>query len=136
MGINFLSRGSLSSLITILDYAFSRRISMAYLAIKENGMTWFGQQIEMIHEWDSIFNYNGYTIDSAYIYFYVCIGIVYLVLISIGFFMLRKYCDYRVALIILAFSLYSLIEIHSIYLTNSFALLLLKAIIFKEKQIE
>lgn len=136
MGINFLSKGYLSSLFATLDYVFNRRVSMAYLAIKENGMTWLGQKIEMIHEWDSVFNYNGYTIDSAYIYFYVCIGVVYLILISIGFFMLRKYHDYRVTLIILAFSLYSLIEIHSIYLTNSFALLLLKAVIFKEKQIE
>lgn len=133
--IKYLSTGTLSRYLIGLDCFFNRRISMGYLAIKENGMTLLGQSIELIHEWDVVFNYNSYTIDSAYIYLYVCIGIVYFIIISIGFFKLRRYRDYRVALIILAFSLFALIEVHSIYLTNSFALLLLKAVIFKEKQI-
>lgn len=109
---------------------------MGYLAIQENGMTLLGQSIGMNHEWDSFFNYNGYTVDSTYIYLYVCIGIVYFVLISIGFFKLRKYKSYKAALMVIAFSLFCLVEVHSIYLTNSFALLLLKAVIFKEKELK
>ena len=109
---------------------------MGYLAIKENGLTVLGQAIRMNHDWDPIFNYNGYTIDSTYIYLSVCVGIIYFALISIGFFKLGKYKSYKTALIIIAFSLFCLIEVHSIYLSNSFAILLLKAVIFKEKELQ
>ena len=132
----FLVDGRLSNYSLLLDKLFNRRISMGYLAIKENGLTVLGQAIRMNHDWDPIFNYNGYTIDSTYIYLSVCVGIIYFALISIGFFKLGKYKSYKTALIIIAFSLFCLIEVHSIYLSNSFAILLLKAVIFKEKELQ
>lgn len=132
----YLAPNRLSRLIIYLDYLFSKRIAMGYLAIRENGMSFLGQPVKMKHEWDAVFNFNGYTIDSAYIYLYVCIGFVYFILVSVGFYKLKKYHSYKVALVILAFSLYALVEVHSIYLTNTFALLLLKYVIFKEKKIE
>lgn len=132
----YLVNGKLTNYSIILDIFFNRRISMGYLAIKENGITLFGQKIEMNHNWDRIFNYNGYTIDSTYVYLFACLGIVYFILISMGFFQLRKYNSYKAALVILSFSLFSLIEVHGIYLTNSFALLLLKTVFFRENKIE
>ena len=50
--------------------------------------------------------------------------------------MLAKYKDYKAALVVITFSLYALIENHCLYLTNCFAILLLKCVIFKEKKIK
>ena len=128
--------GKVTSLIRSLDLFFSRRLAMAYLAINDNGLSIIGQTITKEHEWNELFNFGNYTIDSLYIYFYVCIGIVYFVLIAIGFWKLAKYKDYRAALIVIMFSLYAMIEVHCLYLTNCFALLLLKYVIFNNKRIE
>ncbi|RHO89923.1 hypothetical protein DW061_06065 [Ruminococcus sp. AF42-9BH] len=128
--------GKWTSLIRSLDLFFSRRLAMAYLAINDNGLSIIGQTITEEHEWNELFNFGNYTIDSLYIYFYVCIGIVYFVLIAVGFWKLAKYKDYRAALIVIIFSLYAMIEVHCLYLTNCFALLLLKYVIFNSKRIE
>lgn len=132
---HYLVNGRFTNYSIMLDIFFNRRISMGYLAIEENGFTLLGQGVEMTHNWDQIFNYNGYTIDNTYVYLFVCIGIFYFILISMGFFLLSKYNSYKAALVILSFSLFCLIEVHSIYLTNSFALLLLKTVLFKEKRL-
>lgn len=110
---------------------------MAYLAIQDNGLSLCGQPITKLHKWNSLFNFGNYTIDSLYIYFYVCIGIVYFFLISIGFYKIgKKYKDYRAAILILTFSLYSMVEVHCLYLSNCFALLLLKCVIFRNQEIK
>lgn len=131
----YTSSGALGSLVRQLDTIFSRRIAMSYLAIQDNGYSIIGKIVEMSHDWDVTFNFGNYTIDSLYVYLFTCIGIVYYILISVGFYKLAKYKDYRAALVIVFFSLYALIEVHSLYLANSFALLLLKCVIFKEDKI-
>lgn len=108
---------------------------MAYLAIRDNGITLAGQHISTLHDWDDIFYFGNYTVDSLFIYLYVCIGSIYFILLSIGFYILAKYKDYRVALVVITFSLYSFIEVHCLYLTNCFVILLLKCVIFKENEI-
>lgn len=132
----YMGRGRILEIVRTIDIIFSRRIAMSYLAIKENGISFIGKTIGMNHEWDAIFNFNGYTIDSLYTYIYVCIGIVYFLLIGVGFWQLGRYRDYRAALAVIAFSLYGLVELHCLYLSNCFVLLLLKCVIFKEKKIE
>lgn len=128
--------GHWTRLVRQLDIFFSRRIAMAYLAIQDNGISLIGQRIKQEHEWDLLFNFGNYTVDNLYVYFYVCIGFIYFVFIWIGFYKLGKYKDYKVALIVVIFSLYALIEVHCLYLANCFALLLLKCLIFREKKIE
>lgn len=76
------------------------------------------------------FNFGNYTIDCLYTYFFVAIGIVFFVLIAIGFWMLGKYRDYKVALVVAIFLLHVLIELHCLYLPNCFVLLLLKCVFF------
>lgn len=132
----FIKDITYADLIQKLNIFFNQRIAMAYLAIRDNGMTWFGQQIKMLHNWDWKFKFGNYTVDSAFVYLYVCIGVIYFILISIGFYFLARYKDYKVAVAIIIFSLYELIEVHCFYLTNCFVLLLLKCVIFKEKKIE
>lgn len=109
---------------------------MAYLAVQDNGVSLCGQSITKFHEWSELFNFGNYTIDSLYIYFYVCIGIVYFFLISLGFYKLGKYKDYKASAVVLVFSLYAMIEVHCLYLSNCFALLLLKCVIFRNQKIE
>lgn len=132
----YASNGRWMTVIRKIDLLFSRRFAMAYLAIKNNGISIIGQTIDRYHEWDQLFNFGNYTIDSLYIYFYVCIGIIYFFIIGIGFFQLGKYKNYKIAAVVLIFSLYAMIEVHCLYLSNCFVLLLLKYVIFKEKKIE
>lgn len=132
----FMKGTFLSGVLQKINLVFNQRIAMAYLAIHDNGMTLIGQYISMLHNWDDVFHFGNYTIDSLFIYLYVCIGFIYFVLFSIGFYMLAKYKDYKAALVVITFSLYALIENHCLYLTNCFAILLLKCVIFKEKKIK
>ena len=55
---------------------------------------------------------------------------------SVGFYRIGRHRDYKASLIVLIFSLYALIEVHCLYLSNCFALLLLKCVLFREKKIE
>lgn len=133
----YMNAGKWTNIIRQLDLLFSRRFAMAYLAIKNNGMSVIGQKISMKHDWeDTLFHFGDYTIDSLYIYFFVCIGIVYFALIGIGFIQLAKYKNYKVALVVVIFSLFGMIEVHCLYLSNCFVLILLKYTIFKQKRIE
>ena len=128
--------GKLTSIVRSLDLLFSRRFAMSYLAIKDNGLSIIGQTVNMKHSWDSLFNFEDYMIDSLYIYLYVCIGIVYFILIGIAFMKLAKYRNYKISIVIIAFSLFAMIEVHCLYLSNCFVLLLLKYVIFKEDKVE
>lgn len=133
----YIGCGYLTALARKIDILFNRRLAMAYLAIQDNGLSLCGQSITKLHKWNSLFNFGNYTIDSLYIYFYVCIGIVYFFLISFGFYKIgKKYENYRAAIVILTFSLYSMVEVHCLYLSNCFALLLLKCVIFRNQEIK
>lgn len=128
--------GRWTSLVRQLDFLFSRRFAMSYLAIENNGLSIIGQTITRNHEWNNLFNFGDYTVDNLYVYLYVCIGIVYFFLIGFGFMKLAKYKDYRVALTVIIFSLFAMIEVHCLYLSNCFALILLKCVLFREKRVE
>lgn len=136
LAIWYVQEGTLLKMARLADVLSSRRIAMAYLALKNNGISYIGKTIDVTHEWEAIFNFGNYTIDSLYIYFFVCIGIVYFILISYGFYKLGKYNSYKVAIVIITFSLFAFIELHVLYIANCFALLLLKCVIFKDKQVE
>lgn len=128
--------GRWTNLVRQLDFLFSRRFAMSYLAIENNGLSIIGQTITRNHEWNNLFNFGDYSVDNLYVYLYVCIGIVYFFLIGFGFMKLAKYKDYRVALIVIIFSLFAMIEVHCLYLSNCFALILLKCVLFREKRVE
>ena len=132
----YMGSGKLMQWARILDVFFNRRLAMAYLAIQDNGITLFGQSITRQHEWSEIFNFGNYTVDSLYVYFFISIGLFWFLIISAGFYRIGKYKEYKVSLIVLIFSLYALIEVHCLYLSNCFALLLLKCVLFREKEIE
>lgn len=128
--------GRWTNLVRQLDFLFSRRFAMSYLAIENNGLSIIGQTITRNHEWNNLFNFGDYSVDNLYVYLYVCIGIVYFFLIGFGFMKLAKYKDYRVALIVIIFSLFAMIEVHCLYLSNCFALILLKCVLFRKKRVE
>lgn len=132
----YVGGSRLMNLARMLDIFFSRRLAMAYLAIQDNGISLFGQSITKQHEWSELFNFGNYTVDNLYIYFFVSIGLFLFLITSVGFYRLGIYKDYKAALIVLIFSLYALIEVHCLYISNCFALLLLKCVIFKEEKIE
>lgn len=108
--------GRWTNLVRQLDFLFSRRFAMSYLAIENNGLSIIGQTITRNHEWNNLFNFGDYSVDNLYVYLYVCIGIVYFFLIGFGFMKLAKYKDYRVALIVIIFSLFAMIEVHCLCL--------------------
>lgn len=131
----YVGSGILNDFSRAADQFFNRRLSMCYLAIRDNGISLIGQKVNYQHTWDSLFNYGNYTLDNLYVYMYVCIGVVYLFIIAIGFWKVGNYKNYKAALIVITFSLWAMIELHCLYLTNCFALLLLKGPVYKEKEL-
>lgn len=140
LSVHFIGYGKSSQVSQYLDVFFSKRFAMAYLAIKDTGMTLLGQVISTEHDWEGVntlFHFGNYTIDCLYIYLFVAVGLVWFVLISLGFYnLLKKSKSYKYAVVVIVFSLYALIELHCLYLPKCFALLLLKDCIFDSNSSE
>lgn len=126
----------LVDLSRLVDVLSNFRISMASLALKNNGLTWFGSTVNYEHQWDEMFRFGNFTIDIIYIYFFVSIGIIYFVAISLCFFKLTKTEDYMISLSIILFSLCGLAELSILYITTCFVLMFIKVIIFKNEQLK
>lgn len=140
LSVHFIGYGKFSQLSQYLDVFFSKRFAMAYLAIKDTGVTLLGQVISTEHDWegvDTLFHFGNYTIDCLYVYLFVVVGLVWFVLISLGFYsLLKKSRSYKYAVVVIVFSLYAMIELHCIYPSKCFALLLLKNCIFDSNNSE
>lgn len=138
LSAHFIGYGKTSQISQYLDVYFSKRFAMAYLAIKNNGITLLGQIISTEHDREGIdtpFHFGNYTIDCLYIYLFVAVGVVWFVLISFGFYnLLKKSKSYKYAVVVIVFSLYAMIELHCLYPPKCFALLLLKNCIFEKEK--
>lgn len=119
------TRSILGYISLIIDKFSNYRIAMSYLAIRDNGLTLLGQNITMEHSWGDVFMFGDYTIDTVYTYFFVSIGVVWLLLVFIGFFQVSRKTNSIVHLSIIIFSMCAMAELSVLYPTNCFVLILL-----------
>lgn len=106
-----------SGFYNFFDTILSGRLRLAAYAYNTVGYTWFGSDVLPILkkvEWDPVYYLNDYTFDSLYSELFMNIGIVTFVLLCVLFFVLSMKRNNKINIFILAFSLYSITEVHTL----------------------
>lgn len=135
--IQFYNRGGiLYTLSTILDSMLTGRIRNTALLYQIYGITILGQKVNKgVVKWDSYYSLTSVTVDGAYAAFFVQVGIIYFILLSIGFYFLVKRGKKIDALLVILYSLFSLSEMFSINAFFCFPVLLAGRFMFSQIKI-
>lgn len=119
--------------VKVIDEIMTGRIRIGAKLLSMYDWSFFGQRVELGKiAYDSYYGLNSVTIDGMYIDFFIRSGIVYMLIIG---FLNYKYgikerpCIHYIVIIL--FSIYGLSEIHGIYISISFPLLLVSTDYFK-----
>ena len=119
--------------LIFLDNVLSGRIRLGSYAFEHFGLTFLGQNIEGIQVvWDPIWRLNGFTFDCTYTYLMMNMGILWLIIISIGFIFLAKKGSDKILVMIIAWGLYAITEVHGINGFKCFPILLLAYAFFSK----
>lgn len=128
----------LQKISQILNILSTQRISMSSLALITNGITLFGQKTSfsnVLYNWNTMYNYQGFTIDMFYTYLGVSAGLIYFVLVSYGLFKLCRNKGSLFSLCVIIYSLYSLANVNLIFCTSTFVIFYMRDLIFKKQEL-
>lgn len=110
----------------LVDNLLSSRIKLAAYGISKYGVTLFGQNLSSISvTYDPYWGLNSFTFDSIYALFFTNIGIVWLLVICVSFYLLAKKNDIRQCILIIAWALYGMTEVHGINCYQCFPILMI-----------
>lgn len=124
-----------NQLLLLLDSIFSARIRLGAYAYTNYGLTLLGQNMENINiEWDSNWRLSGFTFDCTFSYLMMNQGVIWLIIIIIGFYLLAKKGDDKIAIMVVAWGLYALTEVHGINGFRCFPILLLSILLRPENR--
>lgn len=115
---------------------FTQRIAMSAVAIKRSGLTFLGHKLVDMNVpllSKGLVYMSGYTIDMLYAAFFAKIGIFYLIVFIVCFYMLSKRYNTLFSICIITFAIYSLIEATTISITTSFVVFYFRNLIFRDK---
>lgn len=124
--------------ILAIDKFLTGRIRLGAYAYYHYGSTLFGQYIEKndIFGWDSYWQMSKFTtFDNMYTMFIVRYGIIWLVLLSVIFYLLAKKNNNRINCMLIIWSVYAITEAHIINGYLGFPVLL-SALLLEKKQAE
>lgn len=123
--------------VLFFDNLLSNRIRLGAYALYFYGPTLFGQDISFGNvTWDSFWRLNGFTFDCTYTSLIMMQGIVWLIILSIGFFLLGSMKNNQISITIIAWALYAITEIHGINGFMCFPILLLSILLRSENRIK
>ena len=74
----------------VLDALLSGRIKLGAYAYNQAGITWFGQPIIQDVQWDSYWGLNSHTYDCVYTVLAMQYGLIWLVVLCLGFYKIAK----------------------------------------------
>lgn len=112
--------------VLLIDNILSARIRLGSYAYYHYGLTAFGQSVSFTDVvWDSVWRLNGLTFDCTYTSLMVMQGVVWLVILSVGFFLLGCKKDNRISISIIVWALYAVTEVHGMNGFLCFPILLL-----------
>lgn len=123
--------------VLFLDKLVSSRIRLGAYAYYFYKPTLFGQNIPFSNvTWDSFWQLNGLTFDCTYTSLIMMQGIVWLIILSIGFFLLGRMKNNKISIAIIAWALYAITEIHGINGFMCFPVLLLSILLKPKNRIK
>lgn len=116
---------SQSAISVLFDKILSGRILLGAYAYNNYGLTLLGQHIDYAVAPDPTWNINSFTFDSIYTYTMIQVGIIWLFLISVLYFMLACENNKKVNCFIILWALYGITEIHIMNCYMCFPVLLI-----------
>lgn len=121
----------------VINKFLSERIKLGAYWLNATGVTLFGRNLTgMVAEWDEIWRLSGQvTMDNIYSCLIINIGIFWLALIAVSFFVLSRKKNEKINIFIIVWALYGVCEVHGI---NPFMLfpLFLISLVFNNNQYE
>lgn len=128
-----IANGKIGIFVKWLDVILSRRIAMAAFAAEMNPLRLFARQIKYYTgEYNFTYGLNGFNVDNVYLAFMYNYGLIYIILISIAFYILARKNDYRISFLIVLFSAYGFVE-SQVMLVTMFPCLLVIAFLARNR---
>lgn len=118
----FLNSNTIS---IILDQLLSGRIRMGAYTYITYGLSFLGKEIgSRSITWDPFWRLTGFTFDDIYSYFFMCQGLLWLLVIIILFFLLAKKQNVKINFMLIMWAFLGITEIHGLDCYSGFPLLL------------
>lgn len=98
----------------ILDQLLTNRIRLGAYAYDRVGYTLLGQKIDffgVLDRYSAEYGLNTFTFDNVYTFMICCMGLLYLVLLSVLFYKLSKLNNVRVNAYLILWALYGITEV-------------------------
>ena len=109
-----------------MDKLLSARIRLGAYAYNNYGISLLGQDMNDINViWDSFWQLSGFTFDCTYTFLMINQGIIWLFIIIVAFYFLAKRGTEQVWVMIIAWSLYAVTEVHGLNSFKCFPILLI-----------
>lgn len=123
---------------SILNRLLSDRIKLSAYGISNFGFTLYGQRVDYStiidpQKWD-IFYMPTFTFDCVYSYLWSNIGIIWLVVICLCFFILARRKNPRFSLCLIFWALYGMCEVTVMSIVRFFPLLLISSLFLSKEE--
>lgn len=122
-----------SSIAMVLDDILTGRIKYAAYAYLRSGTTLLPRYLDYADvgqiSWTPEWNLNTFTFDNLYSFIFMQLGMVWIVIITVMFFLLFKKFNLRNRLFLLIWMLYSIVEVHGLNCFKFFPLILLSTLL-------
>lgn len=116
-----------------IDTLLSSRIRLGAYAYIRDGFTLFGQRVSYTAVWDEVYRLSTFTFDNIYTYFAMNQGIIWMILLSICFFLMSSSDDDKGKFAIIVWMLYGMTEVHGLNCYMCFPLLIVTQLLKNEK---
>lgn len=119
------ANGKFTSVFETLNKMFTGRLLFGAVAYDEKGFSLIGKLVEFPEKqyWNGHW-IDGMIFDNSYIWLFISYGVVYLILISLAFIVYSRYMTNLEKIYVVAYALYTLMEIYVINTALVFPLLI------------
>lgn len=118
-----------------LDRFFTGRLKYGAFAFYKGGFALIGRPLSMsdMEYWQG-FWFSGFGCDNAYMWFSVCYGLFFLIIIGFLFWKYSQNATFEEKLIIISYSLYTMMELYITYIYFCFAILVIMKYVWNNKR--
>lgn len=121
----------------VIDALLSSRIKLGAYGLSQFGYTLLGQDIRKhVVVWDEMWRLNGFTFDNLYTYLAINQGFLWIVVLSVLFYLLSKKKNPKFDVFVIVWSLYGITEIHGINGFYCFPIFLLALLFDNNKTVD
>lgn len=117
----------------IVDNMLTGRIKLGAYALSSYGLTIWGQKMDYgLLAWTSEWNLNYFTLDCTYTSMWTNIGWIWILILSVCFFLLARKKCLKISIFIIIWALYAISEVHGLSAYLCFPILLI-TLLFSSK---